>query len=725
MFGESSISRHLLVNLLIVLFESAVFVAPSLAQDGYWHNRYVNVHDFLSGEGATPPELSPDGRFLAQMLYQGVSSPGGELVIRDLDSPGQPEISRTDLTGFDVLYMVWANNQRLLTTIRTSGFVQAGGQRIDVPVIRTISFDPYDTSRPIVLFQNEGRRVFQNVNNAFWSAVVDLLPGDDSHILMPAYRDRTLDLWRVNVFTGDADLVERGRERTAYWFTNSRGQAAMRVDVGSSGRRVNVFTRAPDSRSWRRSASYLTNELIEAAPEFDFAGHGENPEEIIIFGRPDDTDKTGLYAFDLAAGEYGPPLVLEGNVDITRTIIDSRSRQLLGYVRSDGRTETVLFDPALDRHYQQIAAHFDDDLTIVPRGFRGDRMMIHVSGPREAGALYFYDASTGEITHVYSSRPNLHSSSLNDVEVLNYTSRDGVALQAYLTLPAQGTGPDTPLVVMPHGGPEARDEYGYDMIAQYFAANGYAILQPNFRGSAGYGRAFAEAGYGEWGGRMQQDIDDAISAVITAGRVDGDRVCIAGFSYGGYAALIGGAQRPDFYDCVFAGAPVTNLVSFVEHWQEHNEAAAEYWERAIGHPRRDRARLEAVSPVNLADRFSMPVLIAHGMRDEIVPFEQSQAMAGALRSEGVMVDFAIYDRSGHQFTRRADMSSVLRLAVQLFDRTIGPDRGRYENVFTGERIETDSTAPKSSRADRAGRIPLKGEGAAASGERVINHQTAG
>lgn len=686
--------KNLQAFVICILTVVAVCAAPSSAQNGDWPGRYVSVYDFLSGAGSAPPELSPDGRFLAQMHYRGVDSPGGELVIRDLDSPGQPEISRTDLTGYDVVYMVWANSQRLLATIQTNGFVQAGGQRVNVPVIRTVSFDPYDTSRPVVLFQNEGRRVFRNVNNAFWSAVVDLLPGDDSHVLMPAYQGQNLDLWRVNIYTGDADVVERGTERTAYWFTNAEGRAAMRVDVDSAGRRVHVFTRAPDSRRWRRSASYLTNELVEAAPEFDFAGHGGSPGEIIIFGRPGDVDKVGLYPFDLATGEYGTPLALESNVDITRTIVDVRTRRLLGYVRSDGTNDVVLLDPALDAHYQRIIAQFDDDLTVIPRGFRGDRMMFHVGGPREAGSLYFYEASRDEITFVYSSNPNLQSSSLSDVEVMRYTAQDGLPLQAYLTIPPQGMGPNTPLVVLPHGGPEARDTYGYDMIAQYFAANGYAILQPNFRGSAGFGRAFAEAGYGEWGARMQQDIDDATAALINTGRVDGERICIAGFSYGGYAALIGGAQRPEAYECVFAGAPVTNLVSFVEHWQENNEAAAEYWEGAIGNPRQDRARMDGVSPVNFADQFSMPVLIVHGMRDAIVPFEQSQEMAGALESAGAMVDFAIYDRAGHQFARSADMSSVLRLAVQLFDRTIGPDRGQYENVFTGERAEGTGVDPK-------------------------------
>jgi dipeptidyl aminopeptidase/acylaminoacyl peptidase len=384
-------------------------------------------------------------------------------------------------------------------------------------------------------------------------------------------------------------------------------------------------------------------------------------------------------------------------VDITRTFIDMRSRRLLGYVRSEGRNEVVVLDPALDAHYQRIRAQFDDDLTVIPGSFHGDRMVFRVFGPHEPGAIYIFEASSGEITHIYSSHPDLRAADLNDVEVIRYMADDGTPLIAYLTVPPQGADRNTPLVVLPHGGPEARDTFGFDMIAQFFAAGGYAVLQPQFRGSAGFGEAFAESGYGQWGGLMQTDIDDAVAHVIETGLADGDRVCIAGFSYGGYAALMGGAQRPDFYDCVFAGAPVTNLVSFVEHWQDTDDAAAEYWERSMGHPRRDRDRMEAASPVNHADLFTMPVLIAHGAQDDVVPFPQSQEMAGELESAGAQVDFAIYDRADHSFSRSADMRSVLRLALQLFDRTIGPDRGQYANVFTGERLEPDdvsANAPK-------------------------------
>lgn len=637
---------------------------------------------FLRTANHTLPELSPEGRYLAIVDYGSEASAGGDLVIYDLDSPQRQTISRTDLTGYNVHYLIWANEQRLLVIVETVGYVEFRGQRVHVPVFRTLSFDPYDTSRPVVLFQNERQNVFRNVNNAFWSSVADLLEHDPAHVLIPAFRGNNLDLWRVNVFTGDATSVERGNDNTRYWFTGPTGEAVMRVNVYSQGRRYTAFTRAPGERSWQRTANYLTNELAEAPPEFAFAGHGDDAGSIFVFGRPEGEDTVGIYPFNLANSAFGTLLGGALDFDITQSIIDSRTRRLLGYVRTNRQHNVEIFDADLAAVYADIVREFPDELLIIPDGFRGTRMLFYVSGPDEPGAMYLYNSRTHEMMHLRSLRPSLANQRLAEVEIVEYTARDGTGLFAYLTLPQGGAQANTPLLVLPHGGPEARDVYGFDLLAQFFANSGYTVLQPNFRGSAGFGRRFAEAGYGQWGGVMQTDIEDALAHVVENGRANPDRVCIGGFSYGGYAALMGGALTPGLYQCVFAAAPVTDLESFVRHWQREDDAAGEYWEMSIGHPRRDRERLAAMSPTELADRYTMPVFLAHGGEDEIVPMEQSEMMAAALAEAGVAHDFAIYDRADHSFSRRLDMRSVLSLTRQLLDRTIGPDRGRYDNVFS-------------------------------------------
>lgn len=655
---------------------------PAGAAQAQGYDFRASPDSFLRSANTTFPELSPSGRYLAYMQYGSEASPGGDLVVFDLDSPNRETISRTDLTGYTVHYLVWANDQRILVVVETTGYVEYRGQRVHVPVFRTLSFDPYDTSRPTVLFQNERNNVFRNVNNAFWARVTDLLESDPDHVLIPAYRGDNLDLWRVNVFTGDAENIERGNDNTGYWFSGATGEAVMRVDVHSEGRRISVHTRAPGERRWNRTATYLTNELAEAPPEFAFAGHGHVASQIYVFGRPDGADTVGIYPFDLTESQYRTPVATAEGVDITRTITDSRSGALLGYVRSDRRNSVEILDPELRPHFQRLQSEFPDDHLIIPDAFRGGRMLFRVSGPSEPGAVYLFDSGLNEIMLLREIRPSLSHRELGTVRIMDYTASDGRELFAYLTEPPSGLGPDTPLLVLPHGGPEARDFHDFDLLAQFYATSGYAVLQPMFRGSAGFGQAFADAGYGEWGGRMQDDVHDALDHLLAQGLADPSRVCIGGFSYGGYAALMGGALAPDRFQCVFAAAPVTDLRSFVNHWQDENDAAGEYWERSIGHPRNDRDRLIATSPTSLARQLTMPVFLAHGAEDEVVPIEQSELMADALESAGANFDFAIYDRANHSFTRRPDMRSVLNLTRQLLDRTIGSERGRYEDVFS-------------------------------------------
>ena len=277
-------------------------------------------------------------------------------------------------------------------------------------------------------------------------------------------------------------------------------------------------------------------------------------------------------------------------------------------------------------------------------------MIIYVSGPREPGEYHLFDGETGLIEPLFSTRPRLPQDALADVEIIRYPARDGMQITGYLTNPIGGAGPTTPLVVLPHGGPETRDVYGFDLLAQYFAAQGYAVFQPNFRGSSGYGGAFARAGYREWGQAMQDDITDGVNALIEQARAARDRICIVGFSYGGYAALMGGATTPDLYQCVVAGAAVTDLPRFIDNWRDIDEDAFAYWSEAIGDPNTEVERLFNTSPVNLADRIQVPVLLLHGGADDVVPVTHSRMMANALEAAGAVYHYEEYRGGGHHFS---------------------------------------------------------------------------
>ncbi|MEQ9315886.1 MAG: S9 family peptidase, partial [Henriciella sp.] len=242
------------------------------------------------------------------------------------------------------------------------------------------------------------------------------------------------------------------------------------------------------------------------------------------------------------------------------------------------------------------------------------------------------------------SRPNIPQDKIGYVEIIEYEARDGMVIPALLTWPAgvqPGEGKDLPLVVLPHGGPEAHDELSFDWMAQIPASRGMLVIQPQFRGSDGFGREFRDAGRGRWGKEMQDDVTDAAKFLIDQGYADPERVCIFGWSYGGYAALAGATFTPEMYKCVIAGAGVSDLPAML-FWEGRetgfDSPVVAYWNNVIGDRREDREKLKDISPVNFADRVQAPLLLIHGDDDDVVPIEQSEVMLKALQRAGKDVE---------------------------------------------------------------------------------------
>ena len=673
-------------NVLLIGILAGLLLNPIvLAQGELPTVDQADLEDFLDRPEMTAPELSPNGRYLAFMVHTDHGQNGDVLVIQDLDSPENESRIQAGFGQFPILNINWASNERVLVTVALNAeYLYSGFSMFGAPVIRTISYDRRDLSQPVILFEGEGRRVFNNLYNAWGNELVHVLPDDPEHVLMSAYRGDALHLWRVNVYTGEADIEDRGNPRTTLWHANADGVAVMRIDTNFRRRRVSVMTRDPGSRRWRRAHTFQISEFSDREAEFAWGGMSDQPGQIYVFSRREGSDRRGLYLYDLREDAYAETIAEHDRVDISHVFVSPNGGTFLGYAYSDDRLEVEVVEPELARHYEGILSFFGDDVSVLPTEFAGDRMILFVSGPREPGVYYLYNRQTRSVEPLITMRPQLPPDVLHDVEIIRYRASDGLELTAYLTVPRRGMGPDTPLILMPHGGPEQRDIYDFDEFAQYYASRGYAVLQPNFRGSSGYGRQFAESGYRRWGERMQQDLDDAVEHLIAQRRVAADRICIAGFSYGGYAALMGGATRPDLYQCVFAGAAVTDLGGFVEHWRNRDEGALEYWTMAIGDPRNERDRLYWVSPVNLADRMTMPVLLAHAVNDQTVPFQHSQRMAAALAEAGAEYHFEEFSNAGHQFSQPGERRSLLTQTTEMFDRVIGPRRGLYDEAFPSD-----------------------------------------
>ncbi|WP_323760695.1 alpha/beta fold hydrolase [Maricaulis sp.] len=665
-----SVFRATLVAVLGVAALFATMVGPVGAQripsmgDGA-------IEDFLR-HVIRPPRyenvrLSPNGRYL--LLVEKPHRSGGDdtILVYDLDSEGDSAGRRVSVGNRRVDWVEWANDDRFLIAIsarnvRVTLRRERGRYQLVASQSRVLTIDRDSLQRVSVLFDGEGEN-FWNPNR---SPITDFLPDDPDHILMPSYERRNYNLYRVNIETGAADRVERGDDATVAWFS-ANGEAVMRVDRTRSGEHLRFHARTGRNGRWRRVNTVRTLDLFDARANFEWAGPSDRPGEIYVRARPDGSEFYGIYRYDLAEDVFLEPVAVRDDYDIDYALIDEDTGRYYGYSYAGARRHFVFADPAFAAGYADIRRQFPEDVIVEPVSLGANRMVVYVSGATLPGVYYLHDAGAGVIDELVAVNSDLVADSLQPMQAISYTARDGTEIPAFLTEPATGSISSTPLVVMPHGGPEARDEQGFDPVVQYLAAQGYTVFQPNYRGSSGYGRAYAEAGYRQWGRLMQDDLTDGVAALVERGQADPDQVCIVGFSYGGYAALIGAALTPELYRCAFAGAPVADVEEFLEFKEDAGDEVHDYWVELLGHPRRDRDFMRETSPVRIADRIDRPVYLLHGDADRVVPVEQSRVMAAAL--EAADADFVYEEVSGltHNWGEGRDFIVTMRNLAAFLD----------------------------------------------------------
>lgn len=609
------------------------------------------------------PRLSPDGRRLFYIYRPEIDTDLYHLVVRDLET-GQ---SRAVVIGdYEPSWGMWASNERILVSTPVRVYLQRSRTDNYILAERVISLSATLEGSPVVLFNEENRSVTRD--NWSLSTVVDIIPDDPSHVLMPAARNGHYHLWRVNIETGYAELYERGRRSTIAWGAYD-GVAVIRFDVSRFGRRIRIFTRPDADTRWSRTAEIRLGDRADSEErDWEPAGPSDNPGEILVRARPEGTEFLGIYRYNLQTGEYVEPVAVRDDYDISIAFSHGFTGEFLGYGYVADRRLYQLENEELQAHYEGLLRFFGNQIEVYPVSVGGDRMILRVAGPTELDTIYLYDFEASSIDPLFPLWPSMLELETRPVERRSYTARDGLEIESFMTWPEAGPGEHTPLLVMPHGGPEARDRLTFDDVAQYFAVQGYAVLQPNFRGSSGYGRSFLEAGYRNWGRAMQDDITDGVRDLIENGQVDPERICIVGFSYGAYAALAGAAYTPDLYQCAVGGGGVYDLEAFIEARGEDNEELREYWVEQIGDPDNasDLAEIRSVSPALSAEAITIPVLLLHGDQDRLVPVEQSRAMANALEAAGVPHVYVEESEGRHNWGRGEDNYRVALRNIEHF-----------------------------------------------------------
>ncbi len=492
-------------------------------------------------------------------------------------------------------------------------------------------------------------------------SVVDVPRHDAEHILISSNRrDRSVfDVERLNLATGATTPVAENPGNIMGWMTDRAGGLRAAYAQTPTGDHQ-LLVRDDETQEFRVLAEYANE---DSGMPYAFTADGGE----LYVGSARDSDLIRLVAVDTTTGAERV-IDADDEADLGGPIISDATGELLGAVYRRDRLVVHTFDERLGRDVQRVRALHPGDPLIGSTDDAERYWTLTFDDDRDPGATYLFDRSTGESRLLFRSRPWLVPATLAERRPVRITSRDGLTLRSYLTLPVGAPERDLPMVLCVHGGPWARDSWGWDPQAQFLANRGYAVLQVNYRGSSGFGKAFTHAAEHEFAGKMHDDLIDAVDWAIAEGIADPKRVAIYGGSYGGYAALVGATFTPDVFAAVISVVGPSNLVTLVKSFPPYwRPLLAGTWFKFVGDPEdpAQLADLEARSPINRVDKIVAPLLVIQGANDPRVTKQESDQIVNALRERGVPVEYMVKDDEGHGFAKPENRKDMFR-AVEAF-----------------------------------------------------------
>lgn len=590
------------------------------------------------------PRLSPDGKLLAAKV-----AVRGEpfLMIIPMDG-GAPRLVATG--DNDLNYWRWVNNEWLVVGI---GAMTPFGSSGEAYVQRALGVSADGkTINPLL---RKKRDIGQGGGDLIWVASdgsprIKLAVQSSIYLTEPGFWP---EVHEVDVSNGRSSLDIGSREGVMTWITDGAG--TVRVGIGRNTQKEGgrILYRATGKGDFREIARTDTSEPL-IAPELFVGGN----QALAI--SDDARGFSAIYAYDLTTFKKGAMLHSSDGYDIGGIKSDRGGSKLAGFVRAEKAITTDWIDPAMRALQAEINGKvnggqgkiisYSDDLT---------RSIVLFGAADAPGAYYLYDRPTGALKRLGYVNPSIAMAKLNPVRSVTYKARDGLPIQAVLTLP-RGKNRNLPLIVLPHGGPSARDYEEWDWWTQFLAERGYAVIQPNYRGSSGLGTPFSEKGEGEWGLKMQDDLIDAIGFMAKEGIADPKRVCIAGASYGGYAAVRAAQRDHQNYRCAISYAGVSDLgrLSRMQHSDLFGSKKSNWLKKQA-------PDFRSVSPVHAPQQVAIPVLLVHGARDTRVSVSHSREMASKLRQTGKDVTYIEQPKADHFFSRSEDRLEFLK-AIEVF-----------------------------------------------------------
>lgn len=594
--------------------------------------KLITVEEFFDPPVRASASISPDGTKIA---YLAPRKNRLNVWVQTLDDDNNAAArcvtydETRSVTGF-----LWVDDPRWLLYVQDSG----GDENwhlyrvdLDSPDTPALDLTPYPGVRLLGLEQPHGRpgKLFVQLNHR---------------------RIDQIDLYELDVASGELTMLAENPGNVMSWFCGPHHE---------------VFTQSLTPEGDIEFSRYESGAL-ESLVVYNGADYpvGMHPTQMtpdgtgLWMGSSRDTDRTRLVRLDLATGEESvvdshPSFDLSAALGLAPALIRQRKTGELLAVRYLGERQDIrVLDPDFAPVLEKLQELSDGDLAEISCDENGNRWVVSFTHHRDPGVTYFYDHEKGESRQLFRPYPHLDPATLAPMTPVTITSRDGLSLHSYLTLPVGVEPAGLPLVLVVHGGPWHRDSWGFDPSVQLLANRGYAVLQVNFRGSTGYGKAFTKAAIGEFAGKMHDDLIDAVDWAVKQGYADPSRVAIFGGSYGGYSALVGVAFTPDVFAAAIDYVGISNLANFMRTLPAFvRPNLTNNWYRYVGDPAvpEQEADMLARSPISRVDQIRTPLLVVQGANDVRVVQAESDNIVAALKARGVEVEYMVKEDEGHGF----------------------------------------------------------------------------
>ena len=577
----------------------------------------IPMEDFFRNPDKSSFQISPDGQHIAYMKPWKTRMNVHVINVKTTDETRLTSSEDRGIYGYG-----WLGNNRIGYAKDDGGDENIHFFAVNIDGTNEIDLTP-----------------FENVQ----TRMIDDLEDDPDHIILGLNKrdPRIHDAFRVNVTDGTMKLIAENPGNISGWMTDHDGN--LRVAITSDG--VNTSLLYRDSESELFKTILTTDFKVRVDPLF-FTFDNKN----LYVASNRNRDKSAIYTFDITETQEKELIFENDQVDVSGLMYSKKRKVLTGVSYTVAKREIFFFDDWRKDIQNKLERKFPGYEVGITSFSKDEKNAVVVTySDKSRGTYYSYDVEKNEINELAKISPWLNEDHMAEMKPITYTSRDGLTIPGYLTLPVGSGGKNLPFVVHPHGGPWARDSWGYNSEVQFLANRGYAIFQMNFRGSTGYGRKFWESSFKQWGKTMQDDITDGVNWLIDQGIADPDRIAIYGASYGGYATLAGLAFTPDLYTCGVDYVGVSSLFTFMESMPPYWELYRSMMYEMVGHPENDKEMLTSASPLLHVENIKVPLFIAQGANDPRVKKTESDQIVEALKARGIEVPYMVKDNEGHGF----------------------------------------------------------------------------